>query len=125
MGRSGGHPYRPHPLAPRRRGPAQARARPFTVLPGNSAPLACAADFAYLCRRLRKLTQVTFCDFSGINAIVLLHKYTRAAGGELVLLRPPPPVAALLTRTGIAGHLRIADALGDAPEPGPAAPEPT
>ncbi|MER6817559.1 STAS domain-containing protein [Spirillospora sp. NPDC000708] len=71
-----------------------------------------------------ELSQVTFCDSSGINAIVRLHKYAGTAGGELVLLRPRPHVDALLTRTGIAGHLRVMNTLSDMPQAGPAAPSP-
>ncbi|MDL4818538.1 STAS domain-containing protein [Actinomadura opuntiae] len=67
------------------------------------------------------LTQVTFCDSSGLNAFVRLWKRAAAAGGELVLLRPRLRVAELLTRTRVDGHVRVCEELPNVSEtePGP------
>lgn len=72
-----------------------------------------------------ELSQVDFCDSSGLNAFIRLWKRAKAVGGELVLVRPGPRVAELLARTGVDGHVRIVDVLGDPPGAGPTAPEPT
>ncbi|MEU6033933.1 STAS domain-containing protein [Actinomadura sp. NPDC047616] len=57
------------------------------------------------------VSRVAFCDSSGINAFVRLVRRARAAGGQLVLLRPPPRLAELLARTGVDRHVRIVDTL--------------
>lgn len=75
-----------------------------------------------------ELSQVTFCDSSGLNAFVRLWKRASAARGELVLVRPGRWVADLLARTGLDAHMRVLGTLDDAPEDepedGPAAPQP-
>ncbi|MFC6879471.1 STAS domain-containing protein [Actinomadura yumaensis] len=75
-----------------------------------------------------ELSQVAFCDSSGLNAFLRLWKRAKVVGGELVLVDPGPRLAELLIRTGVDAHVRVVDALsalvGVDPQAGPAAPEP-
>ncbi|MFB4319995.1 STAS domain-containing protein [Actinomadura sp. 21ATH] len=71
-----------------------------------------------------ELSQVAFCDSSGLNAFVRLWTRAKAVGGELVLVRFGPRVAELLARTRVDGHVRILDSPDDVSEGGPAATEP-
>ncbi|WP_433136330.1 STAS domain-containing protein [Actinomadura nitritigenes] len=64
------------------------------------------------------MAQVSFCDSSGINALVRLGKRISAAGGQLLVLAPRPRLAELLTRTGVDQYVRVVDTLPDAPGPG-------
>ncbi|MBD2896220.1 hypothetical protein amrb99_51640 [Actinomadura sp. RB99] len=58
-------------------------------------------------------SQTTFCDPSGLNALIRVWKRVRPAGGEPVLLRPHRGVATVLQRTGLNHMLPIHDALPD------------
>ncbi|WP_433136336.1 STAS domain-containing protein [Actinomadura nitritigenes] len=71
-----------------------------------------------------ELSQVAFCDSSGLNAFIRLWKRARAARGELVLVRPGRRVALLLARTGVDAHVRVVDTLDAEPEAGPVGPAP-
>ncbi|MER6817205.1 STAS domain-containing protein [Spirillospora sp. NPDC000708] len=71
-----------------------------------------------------ELSQVTFCDSSGLNAFVRLWKHAQAAGGELVLVSPRPRVAELLARTRVDGYVRVVDVVGGVPAAGPVVPGP-
>lgn len=69
-----------------------------------------------------ELSQLAFCDSSGLNALVRLWKRAAAVGGQLVLVRPRPQVVNVLVTTGLDRFLRVLDALpeiedGPAPEP--------
>ncbi|MER7547967.1 STAS domain-containing protein [Spirillospora sp. NPDC127506] len=66
-----------------------------------------------------ELSQVSFCDSSGINAFIRLWKRAGAVGGELVLLRPPAKLAELLSRVGLDGYLHVCGRLPAVPEAGP------
>lgn len=70
------------------------------------------------------MAAVSFCDSSGINALVRLWKQVNAADGELLVLRPRPRLARLLTTTGVDQWVRVVDMLPDvepdARGPGPA-----
>ncbi|MFJ4467112.1 STAS domain-containing protein [Streptomyces sp. NPDC089424] len=46
------------------------------------------------------LSQVTFCDSSGFNALLRLRRRAQEAGSRLALAAPPPQVDRLLTLTG-------------------------
>ncbi|GLW66742.1 hypothetical protein Arub01_49860 [Actinomadura rubrobrunea] len=59
------------------------------------------------------MSGVTFCDSSGINTLIRLWKHAKAAGGDLVLMRPDPRVARLLKITAVDRHLRICDDVPD------------
>jgi anti-sigma B factor antagonist len=65
-------------------------------------------------------SHVTFCDSSGLNALIRLWKRARSAGVELVILRPHARLGRLLSMTGVDRHLRVLEAL-----PVPESPEPT
>ncbi|CNF13960.1 STAS domain-containing protein [Actinomadura geliboluensis] len=58
-----------------------------------------------------ELSQVSFCDSSGLNAFVRLWKSAGAAGGELVLLRPQSRLAASLAQTAIDSRIRVLETL--------------
>ncbi|MEU4829004.1 STAS domain-containing protein [Actinomadura sp. NPDC023710] len=60
-----------------------------------------------------QLSQVSFCDSSGVNAFIRLWKRVSAVGGELVVLRPRPRLAELLARIGLDRYLRVVDAPPD------------
>ncbi|WP_051385909.1 STAS domain-containing protein [Actinokineospora inagensis] len=47
------------------------------------------------------LGRLSFCDSSGLSALVRLHKAATAAGGSLVLARPGPQVAATISATAL------------------------
>lgn len=66
-----------------------------------------------------EVSQVDFCDSSGLNAFIRLWKRAAAGGGELVLLRARARLAEVLTRVGLDGYLRVLDALPVAPGVGP------
>ncbi|MFF0526711.1 STAS domain-containing protein [Actinomadura nitritigenes] len=57
------------------------------------------------------LSQVSFCDSSGLNAFIRLWKHLRKVRGELALLRPHRRVFNLLERTGLDGVMQICDTL--------------
>jgi anti-anti-sigma factor len=47
------------------------------------------------------LSELTFCDSTGLAGLVRLHKRAEAAGGELVLRAPVARVHHLLSLTGL------------------------
>ncbi|MEU9019746.1 STAS domain-containing protein [Actinomadura sp. NPDC048394] len=56
---------------------------------------------------------VSFCDSSGINALVRLWKHISAAGGQLLVLRPQPRLVTLLSRTGVDRWVPVVQELPD------------
>jgi anti-sigma B factor antagonist len=46
------------------------------------------------------MSRVTFCDSSGFNALIRLHRRAKEAGGQLTLAAPPDQVTRLLTLSG-------------------------
>jgi anti-anti-sigma factor len=61
-----------------------------------------AAEFADRGGRLvLDLSELTFCDSTGLAGLVRLHKRVAAAGGTLVLRAPAPRVRHLLSLTGL------------------------
>jgi len=63
------------------------------------------------------MRSVTFCDSSGLAALLAGLEYTATARGALVLRQPSPPVMRLLRLTGTTNAFTIE------PAPGPAPPE--
>lgn len=59
-------------------------------------------------------SQLTFCDSSGLNALIRVWKQARSAGVELVILRPHARLGRLLSMTGMDRHVRVLEGL---PEP--------
>jgi len=53
------------------------------------------------------LSELTFCDSTGLAGLVRLHKRAVAAGGHLVLRSPLPRVLNLLTLTGLTRLFQI------------------
>jgi anti-sigma B factor antagonist len=47
------------------------------------------------------LSELTFCDSTGLSGLVRLHRRAQAAGGTLVLRSPAPRVRNLLDLTGL------------------------
>ncbi|WP_160147050.1 STAS domain-containing protein [Thermomonospora echinospora] len=80
--------------------------------------LAGAADRAPPPRLALRLADLAFCDSSGVNAIINVHKRLVAVGGRLVLVAPSRPVTRLLDITGLARCLTVTDTLPDGPPPG-------
>ncbi|MFF3751436.1 STAS domain-containing protein [Streptomyces sp. NPDC002018] len=68
------------------------------------------------------LAGVTFCDSSGLNTLIRLHRRAQEAGGRLVLAAPPPQMLRLLTTTGAGRiftiHASLAEAWQEPPAPG-------
>lgn len=58
-------------------------------------------------RLILDMTELQFCDSTGLGVLVALHRRLEADGGSLVLtgLRSQPLF--LLTRTGLAGRLNV------------------
>ncbi|HEX2312808.1 MAG TPA: STAS domain-containing protein [Thermomonospora sp.] len=61
------------------------------------------------------LAAVPFCDSSGLNALVHIHRHVTAAGGSVVLAAAPDRLVRMLTLTGVHRllplHLTARDAL--------------
>ncbi|MFD9124777.1 STAS domain-containing protein [Kitasatospora sp. NPDC059571] len=70
------------------------------------------------------LTDVTFCDSSGLNALLRLYRRSREVAGELILAAPPPHVARLLSLTGSDRLLQVYGTVAEARAAGPAADRP-
>jgi anti-sigma B factor antagonist len=68
------------------------------------------------------MTATTFCDSTGIRALVLAHQRAARNGTELRLLRPRPAVMRLLEVLGLSSWLTICETVGDAMTPGPRTP---
>ncbi|MEO3824151.1 STAS domain-containing protein [Actinomadura sp. B10D3] len=49
--------------------------------------------------------EVSFCDSSGLNAMIILWKAAHQAGGELVLARPRRRFQTIIERSGLDRHL--------------------
>jgi anti-sigma B factor antagonist len=60
-----------------------------------------------------EMSELTFCDSSGLNTLVRLWRRTTAQDGRLLLLRPPELVVRTLEITGLDRYLPISDALPD------------
>ncbi|MFD0854542.1 STAS domain-containing protein [Actinomadura adrarensis] len=60
-----------------------------------------------------EMSEVTFCDSSGLNTLVRLWRRTTAKDGRLVLLRPPDLVVRTLEITGLDRYLPMSDTLPD------------
>ena len=56
------------------------------------------------------MSEVTFCDSTGLGAIVGLYRLANEAGGSLVLRSPTRRVAAVLAMTGVDQVVRVLDA---------------
>jgi len=61
-----------------------------------------------------ELSGVTFCDSSGFNALIRLHRRAEEAGGRLVLAAPPEQVLRLLTLSGTDGFFPTRPNLAEA-----------
>ncbi|MEU4040036.1 STAS domain-containing protein [Streptomyces collinus] len=74
------------------------------------------------------LTGVTFCDSSGLNTLIRLHRGAHSIGGQLALAAPPAQMMRLLTTTGADRifpiHGSLAEAWQTHPEPPDAQPTP-
>lgn len=57
------------------------------------------------------LGEVGFCDSSGFNALLRLHRRARELRGEVVLAAPPSPITRLLALTGADSALPLYDTL--------------
>ncbi|MGW3152343.1 MULTISPECIES: STAS domain-containing protein [Streptomyces] len=53
------------------------------------------------------LSSVAFCDSSGLNTLLRLHRHARATGGTLALACIPDQVMRLLTLTGASSVLDL------------------
>ncbi|WP_173098371.1 STAS domain-containing protein [Actinomadura verrucosospora] len=53
------------------------------------------------------LDQVTFCDSSGLNALIAIWKIVRSRRGELMVARPPEVCRRILARTGLDQHIGV------------------
>lgn len=53
------------------------------------------------------LSELTFCDSTGLAVLVRLHKRAETAGGSMVLRSPVPRVLNLLTLTGLTRLFRV------------------
>jgi anti-sigma B factor antagonist len=53
------------------------------------------------------LSELTFCDSTGLATLVRLQKRANAAGGEVVLRAPVPRIFNLLALTGLDAFFRI------------------
>ena len=58
-------------------------------------------------RLILDLDQITFCDSSGLGAIVAIWKALRACGGVLTIARPPALCRRILQRTGLDQHIAV------------------
>ncbi|WP_051713413.1 STAS domain-containing protein [Spirillospora albida] len=65
------------------------------------------------------LSELEFCDSSGLRRLVIAWKRIKDLGGRMVLLNPAPRMAGLLHITGLDTQLEILDALPDRPPPSP------
>lgn len=59
-------------------------------------------------RLMLDLSGLTFCDSSGLNALLIVHRYFDAGGGRLVLTAAPRRVVELLELTGLAEIFTVA-----------------
>ena len=59
------------------------------------------------------LSDVTFCDSTGLGAIVALHREAGRAGSSFALRSPRPRVAAVLAMTGVDQVVTIVDSPAD------------
>ncbi|MBO2457472.1 STAS domain-containing protein [Actinomadura sp. LCR2-06] len=82
----------------------------FTADALRDQAISAAASLARL-RIVLDLDQVTFCDSSGLNALVALWKSVRARGGDLVVARPPEVCRRILARTGLDAHIGVSPTL--------------
>ncbi|MGX7828088.1 STAS domain-containing protein [Actinokineospora sp. 24-640] len=57
------------------------------------------------------MAEVTFCDSSGLNALVRLHKAAMAAGGSLCLARLRPIVATIISVVSLDQLFTLSDDL--------------
>ncbi|MFD0686242.1 STAS domain-containing protein [Actinomadura fibrosa] len=59
------------------------------------------------------LEGMSFCDSSGLGALVGVWKFVHARGGRLVLARPTDMCRRILQRTGLDGRIDVSETLGD------------
>ncbi|GGR48078.1 anti-sigma factor antagonist [Streptomyces cinereoruber] len=68
------------------------------------------------------LAGVTFCDSSGLNALLHLRRHAQDTGGQLALAAPPAQMLRLLTLTGMDSVFALYGSLAEAwaahPTPG-------
>jgi anti-sigma B factor antagonist len=62
------------------------------------------------------MSEVTFCDSTGLGAIVRLYRLAHETGGSLILRSPTRRVAAVLAMTGVDQVVKVQDA-PEAPAP--------
>jgi anti-sigma B factor antagonist len=60
------------------------------------------------------LSELTFCDSTGLGAIVGLYRLATAADGSLILRSPRPRVASVLAMTGVDQVITVEDGPVDA-----------
>ncbi|MGK5551711.1 STAS domain-containing protein [Actinomadura kijaniata] len=60
------------------------------------------------------LRQVTFCDSTGLNAIVAAHRRAAERGTPLALLSPPQRVARVFHITGVDRYIPVYETLREA-----------
>ncbi|MFC9977945.1 STAS domain-containing protein [Spirillospora sp. NPDC127200] len=69
------------------------------------------------------MRQVTFCDSTGLNAIVAANRRANERGTPIALIAPPPRIARILHITGIDRYVPVYDtlraAIGAFPSPAP------
>ncbi|MFI9063547.1 STAS domain-containing protein [Streptomyces sp. NPDC053429] len=63
------------------------------------------------------VSAVTFCDSSGLSALVQLRRQALSAGGSVVLTSVPEHLLRLLEISGL-GSVFVGDGAGHPPEPG-------
>ncbi|MGI8330513.1 STAS domain-containing protein [Actinomadura scrupuli] len=61
------------------------------------------------------LSRLSFCDSSGLSALIGARKRVHAAGGELLLLNPRPRLIELLRITGLDRLFTVHDILPEPP----------
>jgi anti-anti-sigma factor len=65
-------------------------------------------------RLVLDLAEVSFCDSSGLSALVSIWKAVRAQDGKLALAQVPERCKLVLKRTGLAGFLEMHDTTAQA-----------
>ncbi|MFH9553780.1 STAS domain-containing protein [Streptomyces sp. NPDC017435] len=66
------------------------------------------------------LAGVSFCDSSGLNTLIRLHRRAQDAGGRLMLAAPPAHLSRMLVRTGLDTVLHRYVSVGEAQAQRPA-----
>jgi anti-sigma B factor antagonist len=72
-----------------------------------------AAPFARP-RLVLDLDRVSFCDSSGLNALIAIWKAARSRRGDMVVARPPEVCRRILARTGLDQHIGVSPTVAHA-----------